>query len=456
MKRRSHQVSSNSAAQPAQLLRLPEEWSLCPSHKQIDVPPEKRTHTRPLPLPTTIVVIIDGVQCRGQYAGHGQSKVVYLLDSCGSHKWCGKIFKVCRDDDQEPYLFKQMGESAVYPHIYAISTCMEYNSVEQPVLRWYAWVCEYAKPLDKCIGQDGVTDDVIRRCIAGTIRVMLRAATQGHPLSDNGLYNFGMIQSNVVIIDAGSRIKCDMTKGDFNKTCMRKFWPKLNAFVQQSHFTSFQRTWQSHDTIYDASEAFEALWNDLSNESSSAERSAHAFKECKTYPHVFAVLNDIEATTLDWLVRTFLWDRVAYYGPAAGDTLRKGNVKYTAVEKLENLITETQERRYLSCTHDHVMTETELGNALNAWKECYSTWMHPESLAKAYEDRLPQNKWQQLLRKQFRSHLFDLCGSYELILFCLAAPFTIQNLNLFQQCIERLGTRNEALKEAKKHVRGEA
>ena len=333
---------------------------------------------------------------------------------------------------------------------------MEYNSVEQPVLRWYAWVCEYAKPLDKCIGQDGVTDDVIRRCIAGTIRVMLRAATQGHHLSDNGLYNFGMIQSNVVIIDAGSRIKCDMTKGDFNKTCMRKFWPKLNAFVQQSHFTSFQRTWQSHDTIYDASEAFEALWNDLSNESSSAEQSAHAFKECKTYPHVFAVLNDIEATTLDWLVRTFLWDRVAYYGPAADDTLRKGNVKYTAVEKLENLITETQERRYLSCTHDHVMTETELGNALNAWKECYSTWMHPESLAKAYEDRLPQNKWQQLLRKQFRSHLFHLCGSYELTLFCLVAPFTIQNLDLFRQCIERFGTKNEALKEAKKHVRGEA
>ena len=99
-------------------------------------------------------------------------------------------------------------------------------------------------------------------------------------------------------------------------------------------------------------EAFEAVRNDISHESSSAEQPTTAFKECKTHPHVFAVLNYIEATTLDWLVRTFLWDRVAYYGPAADDTLREGNAKYTAVEKIENLITETQERRYLSCTHD--------------------------------------------------------------------------------------------------------
>ena len=441
--------------------RLAEDWSLSPLHRQIEVPLEKRTHTRPLPLPTTIVVTIGGVQCRGQYEGHGQSKVVYLLDSRCGNIWGGKMLKVCRLYDQEPHLFKQMEESAVYPRVYAINRCMEYDSVAQPVYRWYAWVCEYAKPLDKCIAQDGVTDDVIRRCIAGTIRAMLRASTRGHHLSDNGLYNFGMIRSNVVIIDAGSKTDCDMTKADFNKKCMRKFWPKLHFYVEESHFRSLQETWQHSHTIKHALEVFEALWNDISHEISSAEQHANVLKEYKTCPHVLAVLNDIEATTLDWLVRSFLWGHMLRYGAATDGMIRKHTyTKYTAADKLEDLITKTEERRYLCGAYprDHVMSELELGDALRAWKECYLTWMHPESVAKAYEDRLTQNQWQQLLRRKFRSYLFHLCGCYELTLFFLVAPFTLQNVELFRQCFEPKLQRcalNEALNEAKKHVRGE-
>ena len=52
------------------------------------------------------------------------------------------MLKVCRLYDQEPHLFKQMEESAVYPRVYSINKCMEYDSVAQPVYRWYAWVCE--------------------------------------------------------------------------------------------------------------------------------------------------------------------------------------------------------------------------------------------------------------------------------------------------------------------------
>ena len=78
------------------------------------------------------------------------------------------------------------------------------------------------------------------------------------------------------------------------------------------------------------------------------------------------MLSDIGASTLDWLVRSFLSGRVSCYGPAAGEMIKKADVKYTAARKLENTITETQEHRYC-CSHDHVMTEADLGNAFSAW-----------------------------------------------------------------------------------------
>ena len=133
--------------------------------------------------------------------------------------------------------------------------------------------------------------------------------------------------------------------------------------------------------------------------------------------------------------------------------------KYTAADKLDDLVTKTEERRYLCGAYprNHVMSELELGDALRAWKECYWTWMHPESVTAAYG--LTQNQWQQLLRRNFRSYLFHLCGCYELTLFFLVAPFTLQNLELFRQCFEpklqRGEALNEALNEAKMHVRGE-
>ena len=50
---------------------------------------------------------------------------------------------------------------------------------------------------------------------------MLKAHSGNHILSDNALINFGMVHNNVVIIDAGSRSPSAVTKGNFNKQCMR-------------------------------------------------------------------------------------------------------------------------------------------------------------------------------------------------------------------------------------------
>ena len=95
--------------------------------------------------------------------------------------------------------------------------------------------------------------------MAGTIRAMLRASTRGHHLSDNGLYNFGMIRSNVVIIDAGCKTDYDLNKSDFNIKCMRKLWPRLHGLGQESYFRNLQQMWQHSYNLHHALEAFEAL-----------------------------------------------------------------------------------------------------------------------------------------------------------------------------------------------------
>ena len=61
---------------------------------------------------------------------------------------------------------------------------------------------DYAKPLDQILQEDPATSNV---CILGAIHAMVTAHSREHLLSDNALLNFGMVQDNVVIMDAGRR-----------------------------------------------------------------------------------------------------------------------------------------------------------------------------------------------------------------------------------------------------------
>ena len=65
---------------------------------------------------------------------------------------------------------------------------------------------------------------------------MLHAASHGHYLSDNAMFNFGKLLDEIVIIDAGSRplVPNLMSKSEFNKTCMGKFWNKVQLTIQKS------------------------------------------------------------------------------------------------------------------------------------------------------------------------------------------------------------------------------
>ena len=149
----------SSAAQPAYTspaantgaLHDTSQWDIRPSNHQ--VPVEQYTHLRPLPLPMSLDTTIDGVSCKAQYLGHGKSKVAYLLATDMPHKFTGKVLKLCKVPDQVPQLFKELSESRLYPLIHSSNSCIECDSVGQPVGQWNAWVTDYATPLDQFLKQ---------------------------------------------------------------------------------------------------------------------------------------------------------------------------------------------------------------------------------------------------------------------------------------------------------------
>ena len=89
---------------------------------------------------------------------------------------------------------------------------------------WHAWVVEQAKPLDKILKENPAASNV---CIPGAVRAMLIANFNYHILSDNALFKFGMVDGNVVIIDAGSRFgEPELKRFTFNTKVIRPFWSK--------------------------------------------------------------------------------------------------------------------------------------------------------------------------------------------------------------------------------------
>ena len=200
---------------------------------------QQLTHTRRLPLPTTLDVYVCGCHYRALYRGHGLDKVAYLLegvDPKDGHPLAGKVLKVCKEPDLEPNLFALHEDSGVYPRIWAEGFVSEFDSVAQPVRQWIGWITDLAVPLDQALREPGLSREAAGRCVVGAVRSMLRAATHGHSMDDPSPCNFGMLGGDVVIIDAGRRPlhETEIPKGQFNKGSVRKFFARAGFFYRAS------------------------------------------------------------------------------------------------------------------------------------------------------------------------------------------------------------------------------
>ena len=96
---------------------------------------------------------------------------------------------------------------------------------------------------------------------------MLTAHSWEHRLSDNALFNFGMVEGNVVIIDAGSRSnQPEITKGQFNTKVMKRFWTKAQTVVHPQALRLYKQVWQmAGERMATALETFETKWQEVLN-----------------------------------------------------------------------------------------------------------------------------------------------------------------------------------------------
>ena len=121
--------------------QLAKPWGIWKAESQVVVKAHQLTHTRPLPLPTTIVCEIDGITCHAVYLGHGQSKIVYRLPD-------DRVLKLCDKRNQEPDLFAKGPSVSAYPIVYASNQCtvhitttisLNYTVTHQT---WYGSICD--------------------------------------------------------------------------------------------------------------------------------------------------------------------------------------------------------------------------------------------------------------------------------------------------------------------------
>ena len=110
-------TTEHSAEQPAVSSGSAAEWTISASFDQVEVPRNKQTHTRRLPLPFTIDAWIMGEYYgRRQYLAHGKSKVCYSLSE-------RLVVKLREQRDQEPDLFRELQATGVYSKVHASAQC---------------------------------------------------------------------------------------------------------------------------------------------------------------------------------------------------------------------------------------------------------------------------------------------------------------------------------------------
>jgi hypothetical protein len=225
---------------------------------------------------------------------------------------------------------------------------------------------------------------------------------------------------------------------------MQKFWSKAQTLVQPAELQVHREQWKlagwdMHITL----QTYQEKWRNLCNTTTqpfpvlnSLDVSNSTLSAC---PHVASVLDSLEGEALDWLTQTYLWKYVPHYGRSTdGYTRWHQDRVWTAAEKLEELILETRTHRAPHCRHsdDDILEEDTLKDILDDWKDNYQQWMRPETLDQSRT--LAPQKWHQALRKAFRSHLFQIVGSFEMVVFFIVAPYSNENLLVFRYYVNQV------------------
>ena len=252
--------SSASAVQPAIFRNImtdpvnelaPEQiWTIKPSHHQPPSTEFELTNTRPMRLPFAIDLVIGGKIHACLYIGHGQSKVVYRVTDEAT------VLKLTATKNHEPHVCQQLSfycsaakpALKICPTIYTIGRCQEQDQGGRSIGEWFAWLAEYATPLDKYMQRRSVDR---KACLKIALYKQVIAAQHGLLLSDNNLFNFGVVDNTVVIIDIGSRCLQPhaIPKSTMNTTAIKKWWHRLVRQCRPGEHEECCAIWQRSTSL---------------------------------------------------------------------------------------------------------------------------------------------------------------------------------------------------------------
>ena len=474
---------------------MADSWKIWPQRQQ---PVEKDinfTHTRRVDLPLALHVEIDSEVYNLFYEAHGLIKTTFAISPstpfphCSRFSYAGMVFKITPRLDIEPGIFEKHRELGIFTFILAVNWVVE--ETKWGPRNWFAWIAERVEPLDFFLKASRVHK---QNCILSAATSLVTAAMNKHIIDDNGLHNFGVrlhsttpSAPRVVILDAGSRdSERKLTKREFNEICMKRFWKKMRWHVEPEDYQAVYNIWTSRSTLeevaplfHDACCQIHSLYanpviekEDISADSNwSQQRETTCLNDARVEPgiqlhvsHARALLcdtlDDEAHASYDWL-RDHVFTRNGIVSITTQEHALMLTLQHKSTPadvKLDVLIRVTQERRQMhlgSLDPQTILNEKSLELVLESWKKDYETWMSEEKIAAAWACCKSWSHWRQTLRSTFRVFLDQIVGCSYVVIYFLVAPFSLRNLQIFQEVWKDPGfsTSDKKLKEAKHRVR---
>ena len=401
------------------------------------------------------------------YVGHGQSKVVYKVTDEA------QVLKLTARKDQEPYVCQELShlfsaeqpDLKICPTIYKIGRCQEQDQRGRPMGQWFAWLAEYVTLLDKHMQRLNVDR---KTCLKIALYKQVIAAQHGLLLSDNNLFNFGVVDHTVVIIDTGSRtVEPRAIQKSRMNTSIRKWWYKLKWQCGPGELEEIRAIWQLHSLDEIAQQFCNMHLRPESTRPApppfppppfigSVEKPAGAITQA---PSVWALLEEPPANdaleppatdALQWLLEKFLFGRLASLKLLqTGETVpleqEEEQPSHIRLQTLINL-TEQKRSKWIQNTND-ILPDDTMKLLLDDWKADYTSWMNQKAQDEWWS--VEWNKSRQWTRVRFRNFLFKICGCYHLVIFWLRVQASWTSLCIFQQVFdeERTGVWEEEAKD---------
>ena len=289
-----------------------------------------------------------------------------------------------------------------------------------------------------------------KTCLKIALYKLVIASQHGLLLSDNNLFNFGVVDNTVIIIDIGSgTVQPHAIQRSAMTTSIRKWWNKLQWHCWPGEIEEIRAIWELHSMDEITQKFCNMHLRPKSTRPApppfppprfirSAEIPAGAITQA---PSVWAWLDEETADDdLQWLLKNYLFDKLASL-----KLLQSGQAVPLEQEekqpphiRLETLIKLTEQKRskWIQNTNDILPDET-LKLLLDEWKDDYESWMNQKTQDEWR--RLQRSNRREWTRVRFGNFLFKICGFYHLVIFWLYVHASPTTLSIFRQvfCEER-------------------